>query len=252
MCEPVSIAMGALRGAGQIASHNAQNQAIEGRNRAKLRNFDEQNKLYRREVMLDRAEYKNDMALADIDQDKTYRAMIDQWSEQDQQLDKLFAEGNQKIEQAIVKMYKNDYAGTQTGKTAARLAGQSARELGQYKAGVLHKLMMAEEETDVKKDTTWNKAQNDSRAIHEKVRFAPIHGPTPVAPELEAKKGSAGLILGLAGTALGAANQAGAFKAPAVEDTTWASDLSGERSFGLDYSFLSPSAGTGLNVDFGA
>ena len=111
---------------------------------------------------------------------------------------------------------------------------------------------MAEEETDVKKDTTWNKAQNDSRAIHEKVRFAPIHGPTPVAPELEAKKGSAGLILGLAGTALGAANQAGAFKAPAVEDTTWASDLSGERSFGLDYSFLSPSAGTGLNVDFGA
>ena len=213
--------MGALRGAGQIASHNAQNQAIESSNRGKLRNFDEQNKLYRREVMLDRAEYKNDMALADIDQDKTYRAMIDQWSEQDQQLDKLFAEGNQKIEQAIVKMYKNDYAGTQTGKTAARLAGQSARELGQYKAGVLHKLMMAEEETDVKKDTTWNKAQNDSRAIHEKVRFAPIHGPTPVAPELEAKKGSAGLILGLAGTALGAAKQAGAFKAPAVEDSAW-------------------------------
>ena len=36
-------------------------------------------------------------------------------------------------------MYENDYAGTQTGRTAARLAGKSARELGQYKSEVLHK-----------------------------------------------------------------------------------------------------------------
>ena len=48
---------------GQIAGHQAENQAIAGRNRAKLRNFEEQNRLYDREVMLDRAQYRNDMAL---------------------------------------------------------------------------------------------------------------------------------------------------------------------------------------------
>ena len=35
-----------------------------------------------------------------------------------------------------------------------------------------------------------------------KSRFAPIHGPTPSAPELEAKPSKAGLILGLAQTAV--------------------------------------------------
>ena len=64
---------------GQIAEHNAQNQAIAGRNRAKLRNFEEQNRLYDREVMLDRAQYRNDMALEDIKQDDVYKAMVGQW-----------------------------------------------------------------------------------------------------------------------------------------------------------------------------
>ena len=54
---------------GQVAEHNAQNQAIAGRNRAKLRNFEEQNRLYDRDVMFDRAQYRNDMQLEDIKQD---------------------------------------------------------------------------------------------------------------------------------------------------------------------------------------
>ena len=204
MCEPVSIVSGVLGAAGSVAQHSAQSAAVAGRNRAKLRNFHEQNELYKREVMLDRADYKNNIAIADIEQDQVYQAMIDQWSQTDQQLDKLFAEGDQKIEKAIVEMYKNDYAGTQTGKTAARLAGQSAREVGQYKAGVLHNLMMAEKEGVANKDMTWNKAQRESRSIFEKVRFAPIHGPTPVSPDLEAKPSSAGMILGIAGAGLDA------------------------------------------------
>ena len=197
------MATAAIGAAGSVAQHSAQSAAVAGRNRAKLRNFHEQNELYKREVMLDRAEYKNNMALADIEQDQVYQAMIDQWSQTDQQLDRLFAEGDQKIEKAIVEMYKNDYAGTQTGKTAARLAGQSAREAGQYKAGVLHSLMMAEKEGEANKEMAWNKAQRDSRSIYEKVRFAPIHGRTPLAPDLESKQSSAGMILGIAGSVAG-------------------------------------------------
>ena len=206
----------ALGGASQIAAHQAKGAAVQGRNRAKLRNFHEQNEMYKRDVMFDRAQYKNDMAIADIDYDKTYQAMVDQWTQTDLQLDKIFAEGDEKIEQAIIQMYKNDYAGTQTGKTAARLAGQSARELGQYKAGVLNNLMMAEKQAEVDKDQVWNQAQKDSHAIYEKVRFAPIHGPTPVAPELEAKPSSASLILGLGQTAIGGLKDYRDFKAPDI------------------------------------
>jgi len=189
---------------GQIAGHQAENQAIAGRNRAKLRNFEEQNRLYDREVMLDRAQYRNDMALEDIKQDDVYKAMVGQWTQEDQKLNRLFAESDQKIEKAVRSMYENEYAGTQTGRTAARLAGQSAKKLGQEKSEILHNLMMSKEESMVSKDIQAEEARSKSRDLYENIRFAPIHGPTPMAPEMEPKKSSASLIFSLGATAAGA------------------------------------------------
>ena len=189
---------------GQIAEHNAQNQAIAGRNRAKLRNFEEQNRLYDREVMLDRAQYRNDMALEDIKQDDVYKAMVGQWTQEDQKLNRLFAESDQKIEKAVIEMYENEYAGTQTGATAARRAGKRAKKLGQEKSNILHNLMMSKEESMVSKDIQAEEARSKSRDLYENIRFAPIHGPTPMAPEMEPKKSSASLIFSLGATAAGA------------------------------------------------
>ena len=203
MCEPVTMISTGLSMAGQVAGHQAESNAVAGRNRAKLRNFEEQNRLYDREVMLDRAEYRNDMQLEDIKQDDVYRAMVDQWTQQDVKLNQLFADADMKLEESVREMYQNEYAGTQTGATAARLAGKSAKELGQKKSQILHKLMMSEEESIISKDMSKEQASVKSRDTYEAVRFAPIHGPTPMAPELEAKPSSASLLLGLAGTAVG-------------------------------------------------
>ena len=203
MCEPVTMISTGLSMAGQVAGHQAESNAVAGRNRAKLRNFEEQNRLYDREVMLDRAQYRNDMALEDVKQDDIYRAMVDQWTQQDVKLNQLFADADMKLEESVRKMYQNEYAGTQTGATAARLAGKSAKEMGQEKSQILHKLMMAEEETTISKDISREEGAGKSRDAYEAIRFAPIHGPTPLAPELEAKPSSASLLLGLAGTAVG-------------------------------------------------
>ena len=203
MCEPVTMLSTGLSMAGQVASHQAQSSAVAGRNRARLRNFEEQNRLYDREVMLDRAQYRNDMALEDVKQDDIYRAMVDQWTQEDVKLNRLFADADMKLEESVREMYQNEYAGTQTGATAARLAGKSAKEMGQEKSQILHKLMMAEEETTISKDISREEGAGKSRDAYEAIRFAPIHGPTPMAPELEAKPSSASLLLGLAGTAVG-------------------------------------------------
>ena len=210
MCEPVTMLSTGLGMMGQVAEHNAANNAIAGRNRAKLRNFEEQNRLYDREVMLDRAQYRNDIQLEDIKQDDIYRAMVDQWTQEDAKLNRLFAQSDQKIEKAVRKMYENEYAGTQTGRTAARLAGKSAKQMGQEKSEILHNLMMAEEESTLSKDMIREQSASKSRDIYEEIRFAPIHGPTPMAPEMEPKKSSAGLILGLASSAVGGFQQADA------------------------------------------
>ena len=128
--------------------------------------------------------------------------MVDQWTQQDQQLKELFAENDHNMEKALIEMYENEYAGTQTGRTAARLAGKSAKKLGQQKSEILHNLMMSKEEAIVSKDIQYEEAKSKSRDLYEQIRFAPIHGPTPMAPEMEPKKSSAGLILGLAGSAV--------------------------------------------------
>ena len=189
---------------GQVAEHNAANNAIAGRNRAKLRNFEEQNRQYDREVMLDRAQYRNDIIQGDIDYDTIHRSMVDQWTEQDQHLKQLFAENDHEMEKALIEMYENEYAGTQTGRTAARLAGKSAVKMGQERSRSLHNLMMAEEKAITAKDIARSEAEAKVRSTYEQVRFAPVHGLTPIAPELEAKQGMGGLLLGLAGTALSA------------------------------------------------
>ena len=214
MCEPVTMLSTGLSMAGQVASHQAQSSAVAGRNRARLRNFEEQNRLYDREVMLDRAQYRNDMALEDVKQDDIYRAMVDQWTQEDVKLNRLFADADMKLEESVREMYQNEYAGTQTGATAARLAGKSAKELGQKKSQILHKLMMSEEEATISKDMSREQAAVKSRDTYEAIRFAPIHGPTPLAPELEAKPSSASLILGLAGSAVGGIQDFREFKAP--------------------------------------
>jgi len=204
VCEPLTIASTALSGMGQVMEHQAGNQAIARSNRAKLRNFEEQNRQYDREVMFDRAQYRNEIQLEDIKQDDVYRAMVDQWTQEDQKLDRLFAESDQKIEKAIIRMYESDYAGTQTGRTAGRLAAKGAKKLGQEKSEILHNLMTAKKEAKVSKDISRDQAQEKSRDLYEQVRFAPIHGPTPLAPDLEPPKSSASLLLGLGASAIDA------------------------------------------------
>ncbi len=203
MCEPITIATTALQMGGQVAAHSAENAAIAGKNRTKLRNFEEQNRLYKREVMLDRAQYRNDIIQGDIDYNTIHRSMVDQWTLQDQQLKELFAENDHEMEKALIKMYENEYAGTQTGATAARLAGKSAVKMGQERSRGLHNLMMAEEKAITSKDIVRSEAEAKVRSTYEQIRFAPVHGVTPMAPELEPKKSSAGLILGLAGSVAG-------------------------------------------------
>ena len=220
MCEPVTIASAALSAGSQVMAHQAEGQAVAGRNRAKLRNFEEQNRLYDREVMLDRAQYRNDMALEDVKQDDIYRAMVDQWTQEDVKLNQLFADADMKLEESVREMYQNEYAGTQTGATAARLAGKSAKEMGQKKSQILHKLMMSEEEATISKDMSREQASVKSGDTYEAIRFAPIHGPTPIAPELEAKPSSASLLLGLAGTAVGGIQDFREFKATKLGNKT--------------------------------
>jgi len=191
-----------IAGMQQVAGHAAETSAARGRNNAKLKNFHRQNKEYDVTANLDNVQYLNDVQEQDADQDATYQAMLDQWSDTDFQLKKIFAENDFAIEDAIVEMHEGSYAGTQTGSTAGRLAAKSAVAKGRKTARAIHNKMFAVDEANRQKSKTHRAAKRDSHKLFNEVRFAPIHGFRPAAPSMEAGPSKAGLILGLAGTGL--------------------------------------------------
>ena len=201
MCEPVSMATMAISGAQQIAGHQAEAGAARGRNNAKLKNFHRQNEEYKVTANLENVRYLSDVQEQDGDQDRVYQAMLDQWSETDAQLKNIFAQQDFAIEDAIVKMHQGG-ASEQTGASAARASiGKDVIALGRTKTRAIHSKMMAVDEANRAKSTTHTAAKNDSHNLFMDVAFAPVHGFSPAAPELEAGPSKAGLILGLAGTA---------------------------------------------------
>ena len=204
MCEPVSMISAGMSAAGQIAGHQAETSAARGRNNAKLKNFHRQNKEYEVTANLDNVEYLNDVIDQDQDQDRTYQAMLDQWSDTDMELKKIFATQDFAIEDAIIEMHEGSYAGTQTGASAARMAGKSAMEAGRKKARAIHSKMFAVTEANRQKGRTYRAGKHDSDMLFRDVAFAPVHGFAPAAPEITAGPSKAGLLLGLAGTGLDA------------------------------------------------
>jgi len=210
------ISMG-ISGAQQIAASSAEDAAVDARNNGKLKAHHRAQKQYDVTANLDNVQYLNDVQEQDGQQDVLYQSLLDQWSSDDAELKSLFATQDFAIEDAIIAMHEGSYAGTQTGGSAARLAGASARKAGMAKSRALHTKMMAVDNVNRTKQASWKQAKDKSHALHQEVAFAPVHGFRPAAPALESKKSKAGLLLGLAGTGLEGFQ---AFKANTVEGGT--------------------------------
>ena len=196
-----------ISGAQQIAASSAEDAAVDARNNGKLKAHHRAQRQYDVTANLDNVQYLNDVQEQENQQDVLYTALLDQWSSDDAELKKLFAQQDFAIEDAIIAMHEGSYAGTQTGGTAARLAGKSARKAGMAKSRALHSKMMAVDDINRTKQASWKQAKDKSHALHQEVAFAPVHGFRPAAPALESKKSKAGLLLGLAGSGFKAFKQ---------------------------------------------
>ena len=194
--------MGAVQAVGQVAAHSQKTAGVKATNRQRLKQFESDNRSYQKKVQLDNANYFNSVIEAEVEQEGIFEAMVEQWDQLDHQLDQLFANSSFKVQDAMIEMYENEYAGTQTGATAARRAGSSARKKGYAVAKELSTRLLAKEEVALKKQGSKLTAFDKIDAVFDKVKFPPRHGHTPVPPVLQAKPSTASLMLNLAGTAL--------------------------------------------------
>ena len=179
--------------------------AAREENKALQETWIRQNREYDVEANLTDVQYLNDVQEFDIENDMIYQAILNRWQESDLELNRLFAQEDHKIEDAIIEMHQNDYAGTQTGATAARLAMAPAMKLGMIKSRALHDKMYAAKRTDLQKEMIREESSRDQWAkFMDEAAFAPIHGFRPAPPQYKAGPSPAAMILGVAGSAMGA------------------------------------------------
>ena len=204
VCEPVSMTMFAVNSASSIFQHGQQKAAVNARNRQKLANFDAENQAYLADTILKNSSWKDQVQQSEANIDDIFRQSAEQWQQQDMQMEEVYAKHAFDTIDILKNRYKNEYAGEQTGNTAARLAGAPVREAGMALTKSVRNVIMNEDKAQLNREIIANDANRKSRQQWEQVRQSPIPGHTPRAPQYEAGPGIGGLLMNIAVSAAGA------------------------------------------------
>ena len=202
MCNPAVASFG-VQAAGQVGNFMSQRAATRERNRARLLNFREDNIAYYNDVILNNVQWKNDLQDTDIAYNNIFQGAVESWRQQDLATEEAFdRHANYNIE-ALQELYRKEYAGTQTGVTASRLANEGIRKVGFALTKSMKQAMMARDKSSLQKEIITNDANRRRRAAFQKTWRSPVPGFTPRPPALEGSPSPLGMILGIAGGAVG-------------------------------------------------
>ena len=202
MCNP-AVAQFGFQAAGQVGNFMSQRAAVRARNRARLQNFREDNIAYYNDVILNNVQWKNDLQDTEIAYNNIFQGAVDSWRQQDLAAEEAFDKHANYNIQALQELYRKEYAGTQTGVTATRLANEGIRKVGFALTKSMKQAMMARDKSSLQKEIITNDANRRRRAAFQKTWRSPVPGFTPIAPALESAPSPMGMILGIAGSAAG-------------------------------------------------
>ena len=202
MCNP-AVAKFGLSAAGQIGGYMSQRAATKARNRARLQNFREENIAYYNDAILNNVKWKNDLQDTEIAYNNIFKQSVDAWRQQDLAVEEAEAKHANFNLEALQELYRKEYAGTQTGVTATRLANEGTRKVGIALAKSARETMMAKDKASLQKEIIRNDANRRRKAAFQKTWRSPVPGFTPRPPTLEAMPSPLGMMLGIASSATG-------------------------------------------------
>ena len=183
MCNPL-VQFG-FSAATSIGGYMAQRSAVNARNRARLLNFREANKQYNANVILNNVRWKNGQLDADIAYDNIFQQAAESWRQQDLAVEQARSQHVENTITALTELARKEYAGTQTGVTASRLANEGTRKVGFALTKSARQLMMAKDKAKLNKEIVTADANRRRRKIYQDTWRSPVPGWTPQAPELE-------------------------------------------------------------------
>ena len=202
MCNP-AVAKFGLQAGGQVAGYMSQRAEVKARNRARLQNFREENIAYHNDAILNNVKWKNDLQDTEIAYDNIFKQSVAAWRQQDLAVEEAEAKHANFNLEALQELYRKEYAGTQTGVTATRLANEGTRKVGLALAKSARETMMAKDKASLQKEIIRNDANRRRKAAFQKTWRSPVPGFTPRPPTLEGNPSPLGMILGVASAATG-------------------------------------------------
>ena len=239
MCNPA--AQFGFQAAGQIGNYFSQRAATKARNRAKLLNFRQANIEYYNNALLSDVQWKNSLLDTQIAYDNLFQQAAEQWRQQDLLEEQAYNKHANYNVEVLQELYRKEYAGTQTGVTASRLANEGIRRAGMEITKSQRELMMAKDKSILQKEIIRNDANRRRKAAFQKTWRSPVHGWTPQAPQLESGPGIGGLVLGLAGAAIGSQfGEGGIFASGGSEATSFSTSVNLNLSDPSALSWTSP------------
>ena len=244
MCNPL-VQFG-FSAATSIGGYMANRQATNARNRARLLNFREQNKQYNANVILNNVRWKNGQLDADLAYDNIFQQAAESWRQQDLQVQAARSQHVENTIQALTELARKEYAGTQTGVTASRLANEGTRQVGFALTKSARQLMMAKDKATLNKEIVTADANRRRRKIYQDTWRSPVPGWTPQAPQLEGGPSVALLAAKLGLAALGTVGKDW-FKGPGFDATKATEGLDSTKLFGEGFSYS-----TDFGLDLGS
>jgi len=199
MCNP-AVAQFGFSAATSIGGFMSQRAGVNARNRARLLNFREENKKYYANVILNNVRWKNGLLDADVAYDNIFQQAAESWRQQDLAVEEAKNQHVENTIQALTELYRKEYAGTQTGVTASRLANEGTRQVGFALTKSMRQLMMAKDKSSLQKEIVTADANRRRRKIYQDTWRSPVPGWTPEAPQLESGP-SVGLLAAQLGVA---------------------------------------------------
>ena len=184
MCNPAAAQFG-FQAVSSIGSFAAQSRATNAANRARLLNFREDNKKYYRDVILNNVRWKNGLLDSEIAYANLFQQASESWRQQDLAVQQSEAQHANNTIKALSELARKEYAGTQTGVTASRLANEGPRQVGFALTKSMRQLMMAKDKASLQKEIVTADANRRRRNIFQKTWRSPVPGHTPLPPVLE-------------------------------------------------------------------
>ena len=181
----------------------SQRAAVKARNRVKLLNFRQDNIAYYNDALLKDVKWKNQQLDTQIAYDNIFQQASELWRQQDLAIEQARDKHARYNVEALQELYRKEYAGTQTGVTASRLANEPIRKVGMAITKSQRELMMAKDKSILQNEIIRNDANRRRRAAFQKTWRSPVHGWTPRPPALEANPSPLGMMLGIASSAVG-------------------------------------------------